>query len=204
MRPFLLWIFVAAIFWPGLLLGQPVLGIRGGANIGNIAFERSVPVEGNGIVGIKIGAGLTVPVWGRFGLQFYGDYVSKGTNVSDFDGDFLAKIDYIEFSTMANYRLVSPRRMPSLYVIAGPILAVKVRSDGEERLAEKRWLDSFAFKTMDVGIAGGVGIEKDFNAMPVRGELIGSRSLRAINKTAGVGRMVNFTFSFLIDFGFPI
>lgn len=97
---------------------------------------------------------------------------------------------------MANISLVSPRRAPSLFVMVGPTVAVKVRSTGEVGLARRGRTDSFAFKTLDVGIAGGIGTQMAISkAMTLKAELLYNRSIRAINETAEIGNMINHAIS---------
>ena len=196
-------IFVAVIFCPAAILGQPTVSVRWGVNMTTLGMQGTNQYPSNGHTSIKVGAGVNLPVQGRFGLQFYGDYVEKGAYYFSLD-EFMVTIDYIEFSGMANVSLVSSRRRPSLFVIAGPTVAVKVRSTGEDRLARRGWIDSFAFKTLDVGVAGGIGTQVAFKAMTLKAELLYNRSIRAINETADLGNMINHAVSLSLGFGFPI
>lgn len=196
-------IFVAAIFCPTVTFGQPALGVRWGVNVTTLEIQGAPQYASTGHINIKVGAGVNLPVQNRFSLQFYGDYVKKGAEYFTLD-EFMVTIDYIEFSGMANISLVSPRRRPSLFVIAGPTVAVKVRSTGEVALARRGRIDSFAFKTLDVGVAGGIGTQVAFKAMTLKAELLYNRSIRAINEIADLGNMINHAVSLSLGFGFPI
>ena len=196
-------IFVMVIFCPTAILGQPTLTVRSGVNVTTLGMQGASQYASTGHISIKVGAGVNLPVQNRFSLQFYGDYVKKGAEYFTLD-EFMVTIDYIEFSGMANISLVSPRRAPSLFVLAGPTVAFKVKSTGEDRLARRVWTDSFAFKTLDVGVAGGIGTQVAFKAMTLKAELLYNRSIRAINETAEIGNMINHAISLSLGFGFPI
>ena len=198
---------LVSLFCSAPIFGQTEFAIRGGWNLTN--FSGKVTYVGNARESVKIGASVTIPMWSRFSLQFGGDYVSKGKDPSI--DDFKVHVDYIEFSGLATVTLIAPRRMPSFFILIGPTVAFKVRTKGTDRLARRYWRDQFEFKTLDFGIAGGIGMQMAISdAMIFKAEFLWIEGIRSINKTAPYDpnfnaetSIKNRGISFCVGLGFP-
>ena len=183
MRYFMGILIFAVLSYPASILGQPTLSFREGLNLATLSGEIMDRRPVNARATLKLGVSGTFPVRGRFGFQLNGDYVQKGAH--DFLYDFIIEVDYIEFSGLANITLISPYRAPSLFILAGPSIAFKVRSEGEGQLARRHGRDRFEFKTTDFGIIVGLSTQMTFSeAMIIKAELLYTEGIQSINKTA--------------------
>ncbi len=210
MRYFMGILILAVLFYPASILGQPTLSIREGLNLATLSGEIMDRHPVNARATLKMGVSGTFPVRGRFGFQLNGDYVQKGAH--DFLYDFIIEVDYIEFSGLVNITLISPYRAPSLFILAGPSVAFKVRSEGEQ-LARRHWRDRFEFKTTDFGIIVGLGTQMTFSeAMILKAELLYTEGIQSINKTifddpnyrmGKANSIRNRALSVCVGFGFP-
>ena len=180
MKYFMSILVLAFLFCSAPIFGQTEFAIRGGWNLTN--FSGKVTYFGIARESVKIGASMTIPMWNRLSLQFGGDYVSKG---ADSFIDYKIHVDYIEYSGLATVTLIVPRRLPSFSILIGPTAAFKVRTQGTDELARRYWRDQFEFKTLDFGIAGGIGMQMAISdAMILKAELLWTEGIRSINKTA--------------------
>ncbi len=210
MKYFMCILILIAVSYPTLTFGQPSIAIRGGANL--TTFGGDVTHVHGSRRSLKIGTSVAISIRDQFQLQIGGDYVSKGAKLYFLDESEI-KIDYVEFSGLANIALISPRRAPSLSILIGPTVAFKVRSEGEDQIATRYWIDRFMFKTLDFGITGGIGTEIGiFKIMVFRTELLYTRSIRSTNVTVIYDpnyseeeptNMTNRTISLCIGLGFP-
>ena len=190
MRYFMGILILAVLSYPASILGQPTLSVREGLNLATLSGEIMDRRPVNARATLKMGVSGTFPVRGRFGFQLNGDYVQKGAH--DFLDDSSIEVDYIEFSGLVNITLISPYRAPSLFILAGPSVAFKVRSEGEGQLARIHWRDRFEFKTTDFGIIVGLGTQMTFSEeMIIKAELLYTEGIRSINKTAPYDPNVN-------------
>jgi len=199
----------AVLSYPASILGQLTLSVREGLNLATLSGEIMDRRPVNARATLKLGISGTFPVRGRFGFQLNGDYVQKGAH--DLLYDFIIEVDYIEFSGLVNITLISPYHAPSLFILAGPSVAFKVRSESEGQLARRHWRDRFEFKTTDFGIIVGLGTQMTFSeAMIIKAELLYTEGIRSINKTAPYDpnfnaetSIKNRAISACIGFGFP-
>ena len=206
MKYFMSILVLAFLFCSAPIFGQTKFAIRGGWNLTN--FSSKVTYFGIARESVKIGASMTIPMWNRLSLQFGGDYVSKG---ADSFIDYKIHVDYIEFSGLATVTLIVPRRLPSFSTLIGPTVAFKVRTQGTDELARRYWRDQFEFKTLDFGIAGGIGMQMAISdAMILKAELLWTEGIRSINKTAPYDpnfnaetSIKNRGISVCVGFGFP-
>ena len=204
-------ILVLMISYSAPIFGQSIVAVRGGTNLTNI---RGTEVANTVRKSVRMGVSIVIPIRGRFSLQFGGDYVPKG-GFSDHFPNLELNIDYIEFSGLGTITIISPRRAPSLYILAGPTVAFKVRNEGEDPLERRYRKYPFEFNTLDFGIAGGIGMQMAFyDGIIGKAELLYTRSIRSINKTSFYaydlsggpevkGIMLNQALFFSIGFGFP-
>lgn len=201
MKYFMGILIFAIISCPAVILGQPTLAIRGGVNLTTLTVRDTNQYPMNAHTNVELGVSADIPIRGRLGFQLMGNYVQKGAY--DFLYEFPIEIDYIEFSGLANIILVAPRRAPSLSLLAGPTMAFKIKSTGEDRLARRHWKDRFEFKTLDFGIAVGVGTQVPVSkTVAFRSELVLTHGIGVVNKTPAY--MTNRALSFCIGFGFPV
>ena len=208
MRYFMGILIFAVLSYPASIFGQPTLSIREGLNLATLSGEIMDRRPVNARATLKLGVSGTFPVQGRFGFQLNGDYVQKGAQ--DLLYDFIIEVDYIEFSGLFNITLISPYHAPSLFILAGPSVAFKVRSEGEDHL-ERHWGDRFEFKTTDFGIIVGLGTQMTFSEeMIIKVELLYTEGIQSINKTAPYDpdfnaetSIKNRGISFCIGLGFP-
>ena len=194
------------------VFGHPIVTVRWGGNLtklgGLVSFSQ--PRKS-----ISMGVSVAIPIRDRFNLQFGGDYVPKGVRDDLHYGHLILDIDYIEFSGLGIVTIISPRRAPSLSILAGPTVALKVRNEGEDPLARRYGGGSFNFKTLDFGISGGIGTQMAISkAMIVKAQLRYTLGIRSINKTvfyvinaqdrAEKRGLTNHAISFCIGLGFPV
>ena len=212
MKYFISILILAAISYFTPIFGQSTLAIRGGVNLTNLG--GNIVHSNNPRRSIKMGASVTLPIQDRwFSLQFASDYVPKGGKDNSSFDNLELNIDYLEFSALTVIRLLSFRRASSLSILAGPTVAFKVRNEGEDPIARRYRKDRFELKTLDFGIAGGMGIEMPFSeAMTVKAELLYTEGIRSINKTVvynpnysekDAAGMTNRAIFFQIGLGFP-
>ena len=194
--------------------GQPIVAVRWGGNLtklgGLVTFSE--PRKS-----ISMGVSVAIPIRDRFSLQVGGDYVPKGVREYGHYGHLKLDIDYVEFSGLGIVTLIAPHRAPSLSILAGPTVAFKVRNEGEDPLARRYGGGAFHFKTLDFGIAGGIGTQMTISkAMIVKAQLRYTLGIRSINKTtfyvyvidvqdrgAEKRGLTNHAISFCIGIGFP-
>lgn len=182
MKYFMGIIIPMVLFWSAPVFGQTTFAIKGGWNLTN--FGGYVGYFGSPRTGVKIGASVTVPIHSRLGLQISGDYVPKGGNAAFYYEGTKTYIDYIEFSGLATFTLIAPRHLPVFSILIGPTAAFKIRTNGSEAFARRYWKDEFEFKTIDFGIAGGIGTEIAISKrVTFKAELVLTQSVSAVNKT---------------------
>ncbi len=201
----------AAIFYSIPVFGQPTLAIRGGVNLTTI--RGHVVHLGEPRPSIRMGAAVVIPIRGRFSLQFGGDYVPKGAGDNISFDNLELNIAYIELSGLTVLTLISPRRAPSLSILAGPTVAFKVRNAGKNPIARRYWKNRFEFKTLDFGITSGISTEMAISeAMTVKTELLYTEGIRSIRKTVvynpnysveNAAGMTNRAIAFCMGLGFP-
>ncbi len=202
MRYFMVIMIFAVLSYPASIIGQPTLSVREGLNLATLSGEIMDRRPVNTRATLKMGVSGTFPVRGRFGFQLNGDYVQKGAH--DFLYDSIIEVDYIEFSGLVNITLISPYHAPSLFILAGPSVAFKVRSEGEGQLARRHSRDRFEFKTTDFGIIVGLGTQMTFSeAMIIKAELLHTEGIRDVDKENGTG-IKNRATVFQMALGFPL
>lgn len=175
------------------IFGQPVVALRWGGNMSKIGGSLH---QGPPRKTMRIGASVNIPIKNRISLQAYADYARKGS-----DKDYIyyyhigLLIDYIELSGLGVFKIFAPSRGPSLSILAGPTIAFKIKNRGEEIMARRYGqgqtvnnseakIYSFYFKTIDLGLAGGIGTQmKIFGPLIVTADILYTRSIRPINKT---------------------
>ena len=204
-------IFVAVIFCPAAILGQPTLTVRGGINAATLLTDRgdlNLTASGGNVRfapgktrgGVRMGVCAVIPIRDRFSLQFGGDYVSKGAR--DLSRNLELILDYIEFSGLTVITL--PPRTPSLSILIGPVLAFKVKTELEGLVSGSYESNSSDFNALDYGIAVGIGTQMAISeAMAVKAELLYTWGIRPINKISESADMTNRVISFTIGLGFP-
>lgn len=138
---------------------------------------------------MSIGLAATLPVSDRFGLQLGGRYAQKGARLdvlgilemmgdmfggleemppgASFDADY--EMDYVELSALARVGFPLSGDRVSGHLLAGPALGLRhscegvVQLSGLDEPAAKVSVDcdeaELNFRTVDVGLAGGAGIE---------------------------------------------
>ena len=196
------------------IFGQRIVTVRWGGNMTQILGLESL---GHPRKSIRMGVSVVIPIRDRFNLQIGGDYVPKGGLRDNIHyGIIELDIDYIELSGLGIVTIISPRRAPSLSILAGPTVAFKVRNEGEDPLASRYGGGSFDFKTVDFGIAGGIGTQMAISkTLTVSAQLRYTLGIRSINKTtfyiidydshtAEKRGLTNHTISFCIGLGFPV
>ena len=213
MRYFMGILIFAVLSYPASILGQPTLSVRWGFGMTQIGGDSyfSTPRKS-----VRTGASIDIPIRDRFSLQFGGDHMQKGARDYSLYGDnSKLYIDYIEFSGLGVVWLLSPRRTPSLFLLAGPTVAFKVGVEGKDLFARRYGGGSFQFKTLDFGIAGGIGTQMAISTeMIVRVELLYTLGIQSINKTIfhvfsyytlkpEKRGMMNHALSFCVSLGFP-
>ena len=202
------------------VFGQRIVTIRWGGNMTQILGLESL---GHPRKSISIGVSIAIPIQDRFSLQFSGDYMPKGGLRDNIHyGIIELDIDYIEFSGLGAITIFAPSGAPSFSILAGPTIAFKTRHEGEDQLGwryggRKR---HFEFKTVDFGLAGGIGTQIPFffDELVVKAELLYTRGIRSINTTRVYAvilnydtktiteenlSMINHAISFTVGFGFP-
>lgn len=202
MRYFMGILIFAVLSYPASIIGQPTLSVREGLNLATLSGEIMDRRPVNTRATLKMGVSGTFPVRGRFGFQLNGDYVQKGAHDSLYDS--IIEVDYIEFSGLVNITLISPYHAPSLFILAGPSVAFKVRSEGEGQLARRHSRDRFEFKTTDFGIIVGLGTQMTFSeALVIKAELLHTEGIRDVDKENGAG-IKNRATVFQMALGFPL
>ncbi len=206
---FLMMSYFAPIF------GQPTVTIRWGGNLTKLGGLVTISESRKSI---SMGVSVAIPIRDRFSLQFSGDYVPKGVREYAHYGHLILDIDYVEFSGLGIVTIISPRRAPSFSILLGPTVAFKVKNEGEDPLARRYGGGSFNFKTLDFGIAGGIGTQMAISkTLTVSAELRYTLGIRSINKTAFYvinvqartaeaekRGLINHAISFCIGLGFPV
>lgn len=186
MKYFMSILALLMLFYSAPAYGQSesIVAIRWGGNMTTIS---GLEVGGTSRTGIKIGISATIPIQERFSLLFGTDYVPKGVREHLHYGITELAIDYIEFSGLGNLTIFAPSRGPSLSILAGPTIAFKVRHEGEDPLGRRYGgrEQFFEFKTVDFGLAGGIGTQIPFfdDQLAVKAELLYTLGIRAINTT---------------------
>ena len=154
---------------------------------------------------VRIGASIDVPIRDRLSLQIGGDYVPKGAEDPALYGSGVKlHIDYIEFSGLGVFWLLPPRRTPSLFMLAGPTVAFKVRAD-EKNFFLRTYPENYSqdLKAMDFGIAGGIGAQIPIlKAIAIKAELLYTLGIQSVNNATF--NMKNHAISFCIGLGFPV
>lgn len=170
MKYFMTTLILLVLSFP--VFGQQAVNVRLGYGLAKIEGYPIMPGQPRGST--RLGGSIDIPVRERSGLQIGGDYVRKGAKGHEYE-DSEIRIDYIEFSGLWAFYL----RKPSLFLIAGPTIAFKVRSEGEGHITP-----DFEFKAVDFGIAGGIGTQVPIGERAtVRTEILYSGSIGPTNKT---------------------
>ncbi len=216
------------------LTKQTTLTIRGGASLatwGGSGVDQlgdEAAVESR--TGFNVGASVAFPLSDRFGLQLGGTYVQKGARFGfgpdpDYFGFDLGSlqvetnVDYIELSALgkASVPFGSPPSRTSVYVLAGPAVAFKanckVRAFGISAGCDEA--EEEQFKTIDFGVAGGIGAEMAIaEKLTVSLDLLYTLGLQSINHS-GEGsdasddfdddfdEVKNRAFTIQVGLGFP-
>ena len=200
------------MFYSAPIFGQSIVTIRWGGNLTKLGGLVRIDQPRKSI---SMGVSVAIPIRDRFSLQFGGDYVPKGVREDLHYGHLILDIDYVEFSGLGIVTIISPRRAPSLSILAGPTVAFKVRNEGEDPLASRYGGGSFDFNTLDFGIAGGIGTQMAISkTLTVSAQLRYTLGIRSINKTvfyvinaqdgAEKRGLTNHAISFCIGLGFPV
>ena len=217
MKYFILTLLILSCSAPAF--GQHIATVRWGGNMTKIGGLEST---GSPRRSTKIGASVTIPIQGRFSFLVGGDYVPKGVRENEYYGIIELAIDYIEFSGLGAITIFAPSRAPSLSILAGPTIAFKIRHEGEDQLGWRYGGRErhFEFKTVDFGLAGGIGTQIPFflDELVVKAELLYTRGIGSINTTRVYAvilnydtktiteenlSMINHALSFTVGFGFP-
>ena len=147
--------------------GQVRLGVRGGATLGELRFDRSV-IDSDNRVGWCGGLVLdiAIPVTG-LGVEASVMYTHRDNRPTD--GDRLFKRHYIDIPVMARYRmaLVGVERYVAPLVFTGPSFSVLFSDDGLDNWnGRKTYLSWDAgagvdlFRSLRLTASYGIGITK--------------------------------------------
>ena len=110
------------MFYSAPIFGQSIVTIRWGGNLTKLGGLVRI---GQPRKSISMGVSVAIPIRDRFSLQFSGDYMPKGVREDLHYGHLILDIDYVEFSGLGIVTIISPRRAPSLFILAGPTVAFK-------------------------------------------------------------------------------
>ena len=196
---------LAVVYHPVPIFGQATLAVRGG-----LGWATMNQDDAEVRTGIRGGAFATIPIQDTFGFQISGNYVQKGTNVTDADDRATLVLDYIEFSGLGMARFSPGGGSASVYVLAGPSVGFNVKCattasiDGVSvNFSCDELSDEDINIKSDVGLTGGVGTEIAISdRMTLSAELQYTLGLLPITDEEGAAK--NRVFALQVGVGFPI
>ncbi len=153
-------VVMAAIIAPTLTSAQgPAFGVKGGLNLSTLAVDQAK--EENTRIGFNAGVFARTMPSSPFGLQIELLYSTRGSKASysgffdliDQEVDF--NLNYLELPVLASFRVGDIVDL-QLGAYAAYLLSSKVTTSGDFGDGSKE-LDRDNFRSMDFGIAGGVG-----------------------------------------------
>ena len=176
-------VFAAALLLPATASARvTTIGIKAGLSVATL--HGSLPTDGVVENGWKLGFGggvsFGIPLAGGLSLQPEVGYVAKGTSLGNIDltdsggnvlgsAELLQTLGYLEVPVLARVSL--PGGLLSPYVLAGPVLGIRVsqriRVTGD--LSYSTGVEYF--RSWDLGVGAGAGFE--LGRGPVRGILEG-------------------------------
>ena len=127
--PILLLPALAALYAAAPAAGQTALSLHAGVTSADLTAGGRNDRSDGPRRALSLGAGLTLPVLPGVGLYLGGAYLQKGASygilADDIVNAFFAdlKLDYVELSALA--RVGIPAGFASLYVLAGPTVALQ-------------------------------------------------------------------------------
>jgi hypothetical protein len=145
-------------------------GIKGGLAVTSVPLAGEVfdqiagqtSRDSSSKMGLTGGAYISFPLANRLSFQPEALFVMKGVELSETaGGTFSARIHYLDVPLLVRYRTPLTSRNPT-YVVAGPNFGIKLGSsaklDVPGQTVDKNI--GLAVKTLDLGLAFGIGIER--------------------------------------------
>lgn len=160
-------VMVASIAAPTFASAQgPTFGVKGGLNLSTLAVDNAT--DENTRLGFNAGVFARTMPSSPFGLQIELLYSTRGSktsyssffNLVDQDVDF--NLNYLELPVLASFRVGEIVDL-QLGAYGAYLLSAKVTTTGDFGDGSKE-LDRDNFRSMDFGIAGGVGFNLGPNA----------------------------------------
>src|SRR5262245_1169347 len=143
---------------PAAVHAQVSGGVRAGANLADLVFEPTPPVDSKNLTGLVAGGFVTVPITPVFAFQPEALYGKQGTKFSEQGQTLKLEIDYVQVPLLA--RFAAGAHSP-IAIVAGPSFGFRTRartkgSDGLSDVDEDFTDDVNAF---DPGLVAGVEID---------------------------------------------
>ena len=163
--------FLAALLVPAAASAAVgVIGIRAGLSVATLhgALPTDVVLQNGWKLGFGGGILLSIPLAGGVSLQPELNYVTKGTSLGTVDltdstgtsfgtAEILTALAYLEVPVLARVSL--PGGLVSPYLVAGPVLGIRVSQQLRIKGSVSFATDLQDFRAVDLGVAAGGGLE---------------------------------------------